>query len=61
VGIGGRWTERSQGRARDRERFGIGKRAHRIGMVALARKLVIAWWRYATSGVMPSGAVMKAG
>jgi transposase len=43
-----------------RERFGIGKRARRIGIVALARKLVIALWRYATSGVVPSGAVVKA-
>jgi transposase len=43
-----------------RERFGTGKRARRVGIVAVARKLVIALWRYATSGVVPSGAVMKA-
>jgi transposase len=43
-----------------RDRFGTGKRARRIGIVAVARKLVIALWRYATSGVVPSGAIMKA-
>jgi len=40
-------------------RFGIGKRARRIGIVALARKLLIALWRYATTGVVPTGAVLK--
>jgi transposase len=39
--------------------FGRGKRARRIGIVALARKLLIALWRYATSGVLPVGAVLK--
>lgn len=37
-----------------------GARARRIGIVALARKLVIALWRYATTGLMPAGAVLKA-
>lgn len=41
-----------------RERFGAGKRARRIGIVALARKLLIALWRYATTGQVPAGAVM---
>jgi transposase len=40
-------------------RFGRGKRARRIGIVALARKLWIALWRYATAGVVPAGAVLK--
>ena len=40
-------------------RFGQGKRARRIGIVAVARKLVIALWRYVTSGVIPAGAVLK--
>ena len=40
-------------------RFGNGKRARRIGIVALARKLLIALWRYATTGVVPTGAVLK--
>lgn len=37
-----------------------GARARRIGIVALARKLVIALWRYATAGVVPDGAILKA-
>ena len=41
------------------ERFGRGKRARRVGIVALARKLLIALWRYATTGVLPAGAVLK--
>jgi len=40
-------------------RFGTGKRARRIGIVALARKLVIALWRYVTTGVVPDGAILK--
>jgi transposase len=39
--------------------FGKGKRARRIGIVAVARKLVIALWRYVTAGVVPAGAIMK--
>ena len=39
--------------------FGKGKRARRIGIVALARKLAIALWRYVTSGVVPEGAILK--
>jgi transposase len=39
--------------------FGKGKRARRIGIVALARKLVIALWRYVTQGVVPEGARLK--
>ena len=42
-----------------RARFGTGKRARRIGIVALARKLVIALWRYVTGGVVPAGAILK--
>ena len=41
------------------QRFGVGKRARRIGIVALARKSVIALWRYATTGVVPTGAMLK--
>jgi transposase len=36
-----------------------GSRARRIGIVALARKLLIALWRYATTGVVPDGAIVK--
>lgn len=42
-----------------RERFGRGKRARKIGIVALARKLLIALWRWATAGIVPAGAVLK--
>ena len=40
--------------------FAKGKRARRIGIVAVARKLVIALWRYVTTGVVPAGAMVKA-
>lgn len=39
--------------------FGKGKRARRIGIVALARKLLISLWRYVTTGVVPPGAILK--
>jgi transposase len=42
-----------------RLRFGHGKRSRRIGIVAVARRLVIALWRYVTAGVMPTGAIVK--
>lgn len=34
-------------------------RIRRITIVALARKLMIALWRYLTTGMIPEGAVMK--
>jgi transposase len=40
-------------------RFGTGARARKIGIVAVARKLVIALWRYVTGGIVPAGAVLK--
>ena len=41
-------------------RFGKGsKRLHKIGIVALARKLLIAIWRYLEFGALPAGAVLK--
>jgi len=36
-----------------------GKRIKRIAIVALARKLVVALWRYLTTGLVPAGAVLK--
>jgi transposase len=36
-----------------------GKRARRIGIVAVARRLLIALWRYATTGLVPPGAILK--
>jgi transposase len=42
------------------ERFGNGgKRARRIGIVALARRLLVALWRFADQGVVPAGAVVS--
>ncbi len=41
-------------------RFGKGsKRVRKIGIVALARKLLIALWRFVETGVVPEGAQMK--
>jgi len=43
-----------------RERFGNGgKRLRRIGIVAVARKLLMALWRFLETGVIPAGAVLK--
>ena len=43
-----------------RERFGQHGRARKVGIVALARKLLIALWRWVDQGVVPDGAVLKA-
>lgn len=41
-------------------RFGSGsKRMRRIGIVALARKLLITLWRYVEHGEIPDGAIVK--
>ena len=41
-------------------RFGQGgSRLRRIGIVAMARKLLIELWRYLRSGTLPEGAVVK--
>ena len=43
------------------KKFGHGsKRIRKIGIVALARKLMIALWRYLETGAIPEGAVLKA-
>jgi transposase len=34
-------------------------RPRRVAVVALARKLIVALWRYLTTGVVPSGAVLR--
>ena len=41
------------------ERFGQGKRMRKVGIVALARKLLIAIWRYLETGELPKGAALK--
>jgi transposase len=55
-----RWQPQSALTRWFRDRFGLGKRARRIGIVAVARKLTIALWRYVTSGTVPEGAIMHA-
>lgn len=43
------------------ERYGPGnRRSRRVGIVAVARKLLIALWRYLDQGVIPEGAELKA-
>lgn len=43
------------------ERFGSGSsRVRRIGIVALARRLLVELWRYLETGAVPEGAVLKA-
>lgn len=37
-----------------------GKRMRRVGIVAMARKLLIALWKYLEHGEIPTGAVMSA-
>jgi transposase len=42
------------------QRFGGGgSRMRRVGIVALARKLLIALWKYLEQGIVPEGAVLK--
>jgi len=44
-----------------RERVGsLQGRTRRIAIVAMARKLLIAIWRFATMGVLPEGAIVRA-
>jgi transposase len=43
---------------RERVREGRG-RIKRIAIVALARKLLVALWRFVTQGLVPSGAELK--
>ena len=44
-----------------RRKFSHGNsRLRKIGIVALARKLLIAFWRYLETGVVPEGAVLRA-
>jgi transposase len=39
---------------------GSGKRSRRVAIVAVARKLLVALWRYATQGLVPNGAKLRA-
>ena len=38
---------------------GNSKRNKRVAIVAVARKLLVALWRYATQGLVPTGAKMR--
>jgi transposase len=43
-----------------RERYGPGsRRSRRVGIVALARKLLVSLWRFLETGVVPEGALLK--
>jgi len=42
------------------QRWGTGGRSKRIGIVALARKLLVALWHFVEHGVVPEGAALKA-
>ena len=54
-----RWQPQSALTQWYRARFGTGKRARRMGIVAVARRLLIALWRYVTTGVVPAGAMLR--
>ena len=54
-----RWQPNSELSRWYQRRFGShGKRARKVGVVALARKLLIALWRYLERGEIPAGARM---
>ncbi|WP_051974576.1 IS110 family transposase [Cupriavidus necator] len=46
------YVQRTQGNSQN-------KRGKRIAIVAVARRLVIALWRYLTHGILPEGALLK--
>jgi len=55
-----RWQPGSKLSVWYEQRFGKGsKRARKVGIVALARKLLIALWRYLEHGELPEGAEAK--
>jgi transposase len=55
-----RWQPGSKLSVWYEQRFGKGsKRARKVGIVALARKLLIALWRYLEHGELPEGAAEK--
>jgi len=56
-----RWQPQSKLSRWYQERFANGSgRLRRIGIVALARKLLVDLWRYLRNGVIPEGAQLKA-
>jgi transposase len=63
VELAWRWLRHQPGSALSRWFHGrVGRergRIRKIAIVAVARKLFVALWRYATQGVVPEGAVLK--
>jgi transposase len=65
VAIQGAWCwirwQRASGLTRwfERRFAAAGKRARRIGIVAVARKLLVALWQYVHHGVLPEGAILQ--
>lgn len=55
-----RWQPSSELSTWFHARFGQHARARRIGIVAVARRLLIALWRFAHDGPVPAGARLKA-
>jgi transposase len=54
-----RWQPRSELTLWFEQRFASGgRRQRRVGIVAVARKLMIALWRYAEGGEVPKGAII---
>ena len=64
VELAWRWLQFQPGSALSKwfwERFGHGNaRMRRVGIVALARKLLVALWKYLDQHTVPEGAVLKA-
>lgn len=57
-----RWQPQSEMAQWFCTRFGkAGGRSRRVGIVALARKLLVSLWRYLETGVIPAGAELKVG
>jgi len=55
-----RWQPQSELSLWFRERYGPGsRRSRRVGIVALARKLLVSLWRFLETGVVPPGAIVK--
>ena len=55
-----RWQPQSRLSLWFQERYGPGsRRSRRVGIVALARKLLVEMWRYLQTGVVPEGAILK--
>jgi len=65
VELAWRWVYRQRGSRLTEwfyERFAKGgNRSRRVGIVAVARKLLIALWRYVEQDVLPEGAILKNG